>query len=100
MNRIAFITSISIVALLFRTQNSNAQGTTFTYQGRLTQSVAPANNLYEMQFTLFDTLTNGNQIGVPVSLGPVPVTNGLFTVLLDFGAAPFTGNPRWLEITL
>ena len=100
MNRIAFITSISIVALLFRTQNSSAQGTTFTYQGRLTQSAAPANNLYEMQFTLFDTLTNGNQIGVPVSLGPVPVTNGLFTVLLDFGAAPFTGNPRWLEITL
>jgi hypothetical protein len=33
-----------------------------------------------------------------VTTNAVPVTNGSFTVQLDFGLAPFTGAARWLEI--
>ena len=45
-----------------------AQGTAFTYQGRLSDSGAPANGVYDLQFTLRDALTAGNQIGRPVTV--------------------------------
>src|SRR5436190_23848232 len=81
-------------ALLPGANYACAQGTAFTYQGRLTQSGNPANALYEMQFTLFDAMTNGNPVGAPISVAPVPVTNGLFTITLDFGASAFNGAAR------
>jgi hypothetical protein len=49
---------------------------------------------------LFDALTNGDPVGLPVSLAPVIVSNRLFTVLPDFGTAAFMGAERWLEITV
>jgi hypothetical protein len=39
-----------------------AQGTAFTYQGRLTDGAAPANGNYDMAFTLFDTNVTGGAI--------------------------------------
>jgi hypothetical protein len=77
-----------------------AQGPAFTYQGRLNAGGAPVNALYEMNFALYDAPTNGNLVGAPVSVAPVPVSNGLFTVQLNFGATPFMGAERWLEITV
>lgn len=75
-----------------------AQGTAFTFQGRLTDGGTPANGNYDFQFALRDALTAGNAVGSPVVLNPVGVTNGIFTVALDFGAGVFNGAPRWLEI--
>jgi len=72
----------------------------FTYQGRLQHGDTLANGLYEMSFALHDAATNGNVVGTPVTVAPVPVSNGLFTVTLDFGAAPFMGAERWLEIAV
>jgi hypothetical protein len=40
----------------------------------------------------------GTQQGATQSLPAVPVTNGIFVVPLDFGAAVFDGSPRFLEI--
>jgi N-acetylneuraminic acid mutarotase len=77
---------------------ARAQGTAFTFQGRLTDGGTPANGNYAFQFALRDALTAGNAVGSAVVLNPVGVTNGLFTVLLDFGAGAFNGAPRWLEI--
>jgi hypothetical protein len=76
------------------------QSAAFSYQGRLNAGGTPANGLYEMYFTLYDAVTNGNVVGTPVTLAPVPVTNGLFTATLDFGAAVFTGADRWLDIAV
>src|SRR5262245_24243416 len=76
------------------------QGTAFTYQGRLESGGNVANGLYEMSFALYDAVTNGNLVSTPVNAAPVAVSNGLFTVLLDYETAPFNGSPRWLEITL
>jgi len=73
-------------------------GTGFTYQGRLTDAGSPANGSYDFQFLLFDAGTGGTQVGPTVSQNAVPVTTGLFTVGLDFGASAFTGSRSWLEI--
>jgi hypothetical protein len=72
-------------------------GTTFTYQGRLTDSGAAANGSYDLQFKLFDAVTAGAQVGSTVTLTNVAVASGLFTVGLDFGAV-FAGSKRFLEI--
>ena len=37
-------------------------------------------------------------IAGPVTNNAVCVTNGLFTVLIDFGSGVFTGQTNWLEI--
>ena len=77
-----------------------AQGTAFTYQGRLTDSGNPADGVFDMQFKLFDTPTvgAGAQQGSTLTNSTVQVTNGVFTVELDFSAGVFTGAARFLEI--
>jgi hypothetical protein len=75
-----------------------AQGAAFTYQGRLLDGGAPANGSYELQFSLHNAAADGQPVGPQVTPAPVTVTNGLFTVVLDFGTAPFTGADRWIEI--
>lgn len=72
--------------------------TAFTYQGRLQQDGAPANGTFDLQFALFDAATGGAQIGATVCRDHIAVTDGLFTVELDFGAAAFNGEARWLEV--
>ena len=76
-----------------------AQGTAFTYQGRLNANGGPANGIYDFQFTVYDALSSGNAVGGPLTASAVPVTSGLFTVALDFGAV-FDGNARWLDISV
>src|SRR3954462_3576922 len=94
------IIRLAALALLLNSRTLSAQPSAFTYQGRLNQGGIPADALYEMQFGLYDTVTNGNLVGVPVTVAPVPVTNGLFSVSLDFGATAFNGAARWLEVTV
>jgi len=73
------------------------QGTAFTYQGRLNVSGQPANGIYNLTFALFDSSSAGNQVGVTLTNSATAVTNGLFTVTLDYGGA-FNGASRWLQI--
>jgi hypothetical protein len=76
-----------------------AQTTTFTYQGRFTDGSTAANGTYDMQFKLFDSSVGAaNQIGSTIANGAVIVSNGVFTVPLDFGGAGFSGADRFLEI--
>jgi hypothetical protein len=92
-----------VLALLqlahFQCSTAQAQGTTFTYQGRLNANGAPANGVYDFSFGLFSTSSGGTLIGSADSVPGVSVTNGLFTVALDFGAN-FPGAARWLEISV
>ncbi|NOZ95290.1 MAG: hypothetical protein GXP47_11230 [Acidobacteria bacterium] len=75
-------------------------GTAFTYQGQLLQSGNPANGQFDFEFRLFDTASGGSQVGSTVTRDDVPVSNGLFTVDLDFGAGVFKGDARWLQIAV
>ena len=74
----------------------------FTYQGRLTDGATAANGNYDLKFSLYDASVGGSLVGTPTSitLAPVLVTNGLFTVTLDFGGVTFSGDARWLEIAI
>lgn len=72
--------------------------TAFFYQGRLVDGAAPATGLYDFQFRLFNAASDGTPVSPAVVSQDVPVINGLFNVVLDFGAGPFTGADRWLEI--
>src|ERR1700720_3294703 len=75
-----------------------AQGTAFTYQGRLNDGGSPANGSYDLQFSLFNVSSGGNVVAGPVTNSPTVVSDGLFTVTLDFGAGIFNGTAYWLEI--
>jgi endosialidase-like protein len=75
-----------------------AQETSFTYQGQLTDAGTPANGDYDLQFALFDADQDGTQIGTTQTLSGVAVSNGLFTVDLNFGVSAFPGANRFLEI--
>ena len=85
-------------ALLALAPSVLAQSSAFTYQGRLLNNGQAAAGNYDFQFVLRDAPVNGTQIGGPLSNAPVQVTNGLFTVPLDFGGEVFDGSSRWLEI--
>src|SRR5215813_3048604 len=84
------------------TNSVSAQTTAFTYQGKLTDSGNLANGNYDLQFKLFDALSAGTQQGSTQTLSNVTVTNGIFTVSLDFGvcATCFNGAARFLEIAV
>lgn len=75
-------------------------GTGFTYQGELQQSGSPANGQFDFRFRLFNAASGGSQVGNTVTKNDVQVTNGRFTVVLDFGSGAFDGNARWLEIAV
>lgn len=75
-----------------------ALGTAFIYQGQLTDGSSLANGAYDFEFALYDAFSGGAQVGSTVIRNDVPVSNGIFTVMLDFGASAFTGDARWLEI--
>ena len=75
-----------------------AQGTAFTYQGQLQNNGSPASGTYNLEFSLFNANTGGTAVAGPVTTNDVVVTNGLFTVLIDFGPGVFTGETNWLQI--
>ncbi len=74
-----------------------AQTSVITYQGKLNNNGSAASGVYDLRFAVYDAVTNGNSLAA-VTNAPTTVSNGLFTVQLDFGANVFNGNARWLEI--
>ena len=75
-------------------------GTAFTYQGHFYDSNHVANGSYDFQFSLFDSVADGNQVGSDVNKPDVNVIDGYFTLKLNFGSNSniFNGQARWLEI--
>jgi hypothetical protein len=71
----------------------------FTYQGRLDAEGSAANGNYDVRFALFTSSGGGSAVAVVTNLN-VAVSNGLFTTLVDFGAAVFDGTPYWLELAV
>jgi hypothetical protein len=86
------------LSLALHLTHAGTQPSTIGYQGRLTDNGAPAHGNYDLRFRLYGAASGGVPMGNTVTVNSVAVTHGAFSVSLDFGAAVFDGNGRWLEI--
>lgn len=102
MNNKSFLRLLLLVfCIAFTFGSARAQTSAFTYQGKLSDMSVPANGQYDFTFRLLDAASGGNQIGTDAVFDNVQVTNGIFTVNLNFGAQAFTGGgQRFLEISV
>src|SRR5436309_691921 len=101
--RLLRISRLSLgLLILLSTINFNlstfAQGTAFTYQGRLNIGGAPVNGTYDLVFSVWASANGANDVFGFYTNSATPVSNGLFTVSMDFGAFIFNGDDRWLRI--
>ena len=90
------IAALLLLSTLSPQLSTFAQGTAFTYQGRLNDGANVASGSYDMMFSLFSAASGSGQIGNTVT-NSIVISNGLFTTTLDFGSQ-FTGADLWLEI--
>ena len=96
MSTVRICSLLAILAVVAVPAWADPMGTTITYQGQLRDGGLPASGLYNIMFRVFDSPTSPTTIG-GLSVGSLPVVNGLFSVDLDFGSL-FTGTARWIEI--
>jgi hypothetical protein len=75
-------------------------GTAFTYQGQIKKSGGLLTSTCNFQFSLWDALSGGTQVGTTQTASSLAVGNGLFTTPIDFGNNAFTGDARWLAIAV
>lgn len=76
--------------------SAHGQSSEFAFQGRLTDAGVPVATNYDLRFTLFDAASGGTSLGTVERIN-VSVSNGVFTVKLDFGSAAFDGSVRYIE---
>jgi len=67
--------------------------TAFSYQGQLRENGAPRTGLYDMRFTLFDAASGGSAVSAVFGAPGIQVSGGLFSAMVDFGAASSPGAP-------
>jgi hypothetical protein len=94
-------TALAILALsAINSQLSSvlAQGTAFTYQGELQNKGNLASGTYNLQFSLYTSGSGGVAVAGPVTTNGVVISNGLFTVTIDFGPSVWNGETNWLQI--
>lgn len=94
---------LTLFGLLLLQARQSAQGqvsTAFTYQGRLTDSGTPANGRYDVRCALYESSSGGTNIGSSITNSATLVSNGVFTVLLDFGSGALSPGPCWLELAV
>ena len=95
---VLFLSQVAFVSCLCGAPTPMGSG--FLYHGQLMAGGVATNGNYDFQFSLFDAATNGNQIGATLTSFDVPLTNGYFSALIDFGAGAFAGNASWLAMSV
>jgi hypothetical protein len=114
MNRkLVSVALIALVALLAGVAGTGAQdsppkeaegvqalaSSAFTFQGHLDKGGAVTDTC-DFQFKLYNASGGGSQVGATLNRNGVAVSDGKFTVKLDFGAGPFKGDARYLQIAV
>ncbi len=87
-----------LCATCFSAAQAMPVGSAFTYQGELKQAGVPADGVYDFQFQLFNAASGGVAVSGITVINNLNVDEGLFTVMLDFGDSPFTGDAVFLQI--
>ncbi len=87
----------SVCLLMAGIPSAIAQGTAFTYQGKLNDNGAPATGRYDLQFELHANSTADSRVAGPIINPAVAVSNGMFTTSIDFGSM-FNGADYYLQI--
>jgi len=102
-----FMTGLVVAAFLVGgagARRAEGLGSAFTYQGQVELNGTLQNGTCDFQFSLFDALNGGAQLGSTQNLNGVAVDDGLFTVQLngagEFGPTAFTGSDRWLQLAV
>ena len=85
---------MAVAVVLSLASSLFAQTSTFKYQGELSDNGVPANGSDDLSFSLYNAATNGTPVGITVSNIVSSVSNGVFTVSLNFGSAVFNGSLR------
>jgi len=88
---------VASAALAVASANAVPFDYAFTYQGVLEDGGSPANGSYDFLFRLFNASAAGAQVGPNVFVNDHVVTDGQFTVILDFGNV-FDGEMLWLQV--
>lgn len=95
---IAAVAGLAAATLFGSTVSAQAlASSSFTYQGELKDSGGLANGTYDLSFKLFNSLNA--QVGSTLLANGVNVTDGKFTVNLDFGDV-FAGQALSLEMAV
>jgi hypothetical protein len=89
---------LPLLGSLLVTNMALAQGSAFTYQGRLENAGVLAHGSYDFRPALFDAPSGGSVVATSPTQTGVTVRNGLFVLNLDFGATTFNGGERWLGL--
>jgi hypothetical protein len=93
------LATVLLSSLSTQISTLQAQTSAFTYQGRLEVAGSPANGHYDFRCLLYNAGAPPEMVVAgPVTNLAVAVSNGLFTLTLDFGADVFTGQERWLSV--
>ncbi|WP_154223375.1 hypothetical protein [Marinicella rhabdoformis] len=85
----------SFLSVLAMTSSSVA----VTYQGELSQSGNPFTGQADLSFSLYDSESGGNQVGMVDLHTEVEIMNGRFVVELDQWSGLFDGTDYWLELS-
>ncbi|MBD3222018.1 hypothetical protein GF314_12335 [bacterium] len=97
--RTIITTSVLALCLSMPAGAQTSVGTAFSYQGHLEEEGTPAEGAYDFAFELYDAESGGQPVGTTQFLDGVTVTDGAFSVVLDFGSA-FGPDARWLEVAV
>lgn len=75
-------------------------GTATHYQGHIVSAGLPVTGDCDFEFSLWDAPAAGAMVGPLLDRPMVSVSDGVFTVDLNFGWHAMDGFPRWLEISV
>lgn len=100
LSGVVALAALAGVTLVRASAPAALSGAAFTYQGRLEMAGKPYTGSCDFQFGLWDAAAAGSQVGSTLDALSVNVSDGLFSVRLDFGAGSFDGNDRYLEVAV
>ncbi len=97
-NPLRLVAALAMLALAANIAAADPLSTAFTYQGRLEQNGQPyQGTIGSLRFLLYDSPSGSNTLATFIAAN-VPAPDGVFTTEIDFGAAVFDGQERWVEI--